>query len=345
MQYTHLGNSGLIVSRLAFGTMTFGTGNLPSVYKVDQRSADSLVGRALDAGINLFDTADAYADGQSEVLLGKLLGARRKDVVIATKVGMRSGTALLDTGLSQRHILASCEASLRRLGTDFIDLYIVHRFDEQTPIEETLQALDGLVRRGYVRYTGFSNWSAWQAAKAVGLSQQHGWPRFITGQMYYSLVGRDIEHEVLTFARDAGIGTMIWGPLAGGFLSGKYHQGNLSDADHRLSGFDFLPFDKERGFALVELMRRVATAHDASVAQVALAWLLAKPGVSTVLLGASKLTQLEDNLRAMELMLSPEEMRQLDEASPHTDYYPQWFNERLRDPIVSEALGKGAPSV
>lgn len=342
MKYTHLGNSGLVVSRLAFGTMTFGTGNLPSVYKVDERSADALVGRALHAGINLFDTADAYADGQSEVLLGKLLGARRKEVVIATKVGMRSGAALLDTGLSQRHILASCEASLRRLGTDFIDLYIVHRFDPETPIEETLQALDGLVRRGYVRYIGFSNWSAWQAAKAVGISQRHDWPKFIASQMYYSLVGRDIEHEVLPFARDAGIGTMIWGPLAGGFLSGKYHQGNLSDSENRLSGFDFLPFDKERGFALVELMRRVAAAHNASVAQVALAWLLEKPGVSTVLLGASKLTQLEDNLRAIELALSPEEVHQLDEASPHADYYPKWFNERLRDPMVSEALGTGA---
>lgn len=342
MQYTHLGHSGLIVSRLAFGAMTFGTGNLPSVYKVDERSAEALVGRALDAGINLFDTADAYADGQSETLLGQLLRARRKEVVIATKVGMRSGAALGDTGLSRRHLVASCEASLRRLGTDYIDLYIVHRFDPETPLEETLEALDGLVRRGYVRYLGFSNWSAWQAAKAVGLSQQRALARFIAGQMYYSLVGRDIEHEVLPFARDAGIGTMIWGPLAGGFLSGKYNPENLSDSANRLSGFDFLPFDKERGFALVELMRRVAKAHDASVAQVALAWLLDKPGVSTVLLGASKLSQLEDNLGALELALSADEFRALDEASPHADYYPQWFNERLRDPLIDVALGRRA---
>jgi aryl-alcohol dehydrogenase-like predicted oxidoreductase len=345
MLYTRFGNTGLIVSRLAFGAMTFGTGNIPAVYKVDESGAAKLIGRVLDAGINFFDTADAYADGSSELMLGKLLGERRKDVVLSTKVGMRTGPAIGDTGLSRRHVLAGCEASLRRLGTDYIDLFIVHRFDPVTPMEETLRALDELVRRGSVRYVGFSNWSAWQAAKAVGLQERHGFARFVGAQMYYSLVGRDIEHEMLPFTRDAGIGTMIWGPLAGGFLSGKYTRENLDTKDNRLSGFDFLPFDKEQGFHLVERMRAVAAAHEATVAQVALAWLLAKPGVSSVLVGATKMSQLEDNLGAIELELSPAEIQMLDETSPHADYYPAWFTNRLRDPVVEKALESQAGAV
>jgi aryl-alcohol dehydrogenase-like predicted oxidoreductase len=343
MQYTRLGNTGLVVSRLAFGVMTFGTGShMPAIYKVDEQNARTMLDRALEAGINFFDTADAYGAGTSEQMLGRLLGERRKDVVIATKVGMRSGQNLLQTGLSRRHILGSAEASLKRLGTDYIDLYIVHRFDPLTPLEETLEALDQLVRRGHVRYVGYSNWAAWQAAKAVGLQEKHGWARFTSAQMYYSLVGRDLEHEVLPFVQDAGIGTMIWSPLAGGFLSGKYTRENLKDQDNRLSGFDFLPFDKEAGFKLVEAMWPIAAEHKASVAQVALAWLLAKPGVSTVLLGASKLHQLEDNLGALDVRLRPEEVRRLDELSPHTAYYPNWFTERLRDQAVDKALGTAA---
>ncbi|HXX66971.1 MAG TPA: aldo/keto reductase [Polyangiaceae bacterium] len=338
MLYTRFGNTGLIVSRLAFGAMTFGSGNLPAIYKVDEKGADDLVGRAIDAGINFFDTADAYAEGQSETMLGKLLGSRRKDVVISTKVGMRSGPSIGDTGLSRGHILSSCEASLRRLGTDYIDLYIVHRFDPHTPMEETLQALDDLVRRGSVRHVGFSNWAAWQAAKAVGIQERRGWARFAGAQMYYSLVGRDIEHEVLPFAEDAGIGTMIWGPLAGGFLSGKYNRENLAAQENRLSGFDFLPFDKEQGFRLVEAMKLVARAHDASVAQVALGWLLSKGSVSTVLIGATKPSQLQDNLGAVDVRLTREEVHKLDDASPHSEYYPRWFTNRLRDPEVEKAL-------
>jgi aryl-alcohol dehydrogenase-like predicted oxidoreductase len=339
MLYTRFGNTGLVVSRLAFGAMTFGSGNLPTVYKVDDKGADSLVGRALDAGINFFDTADGYANGQSETMLGKLLGARRKDVVLSTKVGMRTGDALGDTGLSSRHVTTSCEASLRRLGTDYVDLYIVHRIDPMTPLEETLRALDDLVRRGLVRYVGFSNWPAWQAAKAVGLQREHGWAQFVGAQMYYSLVGRDIEHEVLPFAADAGVGTMIWGPLAGGFLSGKYTRENLKAEDNRLSGFDFLPFDKEHGFRLVDSMQQVAGAHEATVAQVAIAWLLAKPAVSTVILGVTKPSQLDDNLGATAVWLSEAELHTLDEVSPHADYYPSWFTARLRDEAIDKALG------
>lgn len=339
MLYTRFGNTGLVVSRLAFGAMTFGTGNVPAVYKVDDAGAAELVGRALDAGVNFFDTADAYADGQSEIMLGKVLGPRRKDVIVSTKVGLRSGSSLGETGLSRGHVLASCEGSLRRLGTDYIDLYIVHRFDRHTPLEETLQALDDLVRKGSVRYVGFSNWAAWQAAKALGIQERRGWARFVGAQMYYSLVGRDIEHEVLPFDEDAGIGTMIWSPLAGGFLSGKYTRENLTAQDNRLSGFDFLPFDKERGFGLIEVMKDVAKTHDASVAQIALAWLLAKRGVSTVLVGATKRALLEDNLGAARIRLTTEEVARLDEASPHADYYPSWFNQQLRDERLDNALG------
>lgn len=338
MEYTRFGNTGLVVSRLAFGAMTFGAGDFAAIYKVGEADARAMVDRALAAGINFFDTADAYAAGESERMLGRVLGERRKDVVIATKCGLRSGAALGDSGLSRRHVIASAEASLRRLGTDWIDLYIVHRFDPITPIEETLEALDQLVRRGHVRYVGYSNWAAWQAARAVGLQERHGWARFVGAQMYYSLVGRDIEHEVLPFVRDAGIGTMIWSPLAGGFLSGKYTPHNLADQDNRLSGFDFLPFDKQAGFALVDAMRPIAAEHGASVAQVALAWLLAKPGVSTLLVGASKLSQLEDNLGALAVRLTPEQIRHLDELSPHTDYYPNWFTARLRDQQIDNAL-------
>lgn len=339
MQYTRLGNSGLVVSRLAFGAMTFGSGDIPAVYKVDEEKARAMVDRALAAGINFFDTADAYAAGESERMLGRILGERRKDVVISTKVGMRTGKELLHTGLSRRHILGSAEESLKRLGTDYIDLYIVHRFDPVTPLEETLEALDQLVRRGHVRYVGYSNWSAWQAAKAVGLQERHGWARFVSAQMYYSLVGRDLEHEVLPFTQDAGIGTMIWSPLAGGFLSGKYTRESLKDQSNRLSGFDFLPYDKEAGFRLIDAMRPIAEAHKASVAQVALAWLLAKPGVSTLLLGASKPHQLEDNLGALDVRLSAEELRRLDGLSPHQAYYPTWFTQMVRDQATDKALG------
>ena len=340
MKYARLGDTGLVVSRLAFGAMTFGSGDIPAVYKVGPDEARALVDRSLAAGVNFFDTADAYAGGQSETMLGEALRGRRKEVVISTKVGMRVGSALVQSGLSRRHLLASCQASLERLGTDYIDVYIVHRFDPFTPVEETLEALDDLVRRGHVRYVGFSNWSAWQAARAVGLQRQHGWAQFRAAQMYYSLVGRDLEHEVLPFAIDAGVGTMIWSPLAGGFLSGKYTRESPVGADTRLAGFDFLQFDKEAGFRLVDAMRGIARAHDASVAQIALAWLLARPGVTTILVGASKQSQLDDNLGAVGVELAADEMALLDEQSPHSIYYPTWFNQVVSDQTAAAALGR-----
>jgi aryl-alcohol dehydrogenase-like predicted oxidoreductase len=342
MKYTRLGDTGLVVSRMAFGAMTFGSadgGAFASVYKVDQAGADALVGRALEAGVNFFNTADAYAGGVSESMLGKALGARRRDVVIATKVGNRTGEALVHQGLSRHHILAEAEQSLRRLGTDYIDVYLVHRLDPYTPMEETLEALDSLVASGKVRYVGFSNWPAWMAAKAVGLQREHGWARFRAAEMYYSLVGRDLEHEVVPFALDAGVGIMVWSPLAGGFLSGKYTRQNPGGGGGRLSGFDFIPFDRERGYDLVERLREIGAAHGASPAQVALAWLLSRAHVASVLVGASKTQQLDDNLRAAELALSGDELAVLDEMTAPSPVYPHWFNERVVDTALKDALG------
>ncbi len=332
MQYTRLGNTGLIVSRLCFGAMTFGRyHSMPAIFKVDRENAAAMVEKALDAGVNFFDTADTYSGGQSEAILGDALRPRRQDVVIATKVGFRSGETLTQAGLSRRHIIASCEQSLKRLGADYIDLYIVHKEDPFTPLEETLEALNDLARAGKVRYVGFSNWSAWKAAAALQMQKERGWAQFSSGQMYYSLVGRDVEHEVAPFMRYAGLGMTVWSPLAGGFLSGKYTRENLKDGENRLASFDFLPFDKEAGFRVVEKMRGIAAQHEASIAQIAIAWLLAKPVVSSVIVGASKLHQLEDNLKAADVKLSDSEVAELDAITAPTPIYPNWFNANLVD--------------
>jgi aryl-alcohol dehydrogenase-like predicted oxidoreductase len=339
MQYTRLGNTGLIVSRLSFGAMTFGSyHSIPAIFKVDQENARAMLEKSLEVGVNFFDTADTYAGGQSETILGETLRPRRQDLVIATKVGFRSGEALTQAGLSRRHILASCEQSLKRLNTDYIDLYIVHKEDPFTPLEETLETLNYLVRTGKVRYLGFSNWSAWKAATALQMQKERGWAQFTSGQMYYSLVGRDVEDEVAPFMRYAGLGMTVWSPLAGGFLSGKYTRENLKDTENRLASFDFLPFDKESGFSVVEKMRGIAARHEASVAQIAIAWLLAKQVVSSVIIGASKPHQLEDNLKAADLKLSGEELAELDAITAPTRLYPNWFNTNLVDPKQKAAI-------
>lgn len=341
MQFARLGNTGLIVSRLSFGSMTFGSDpSMPNIYKVSQETARAMVDRSLEAGINFFDTADGYSNGQSETMLGGLLGERRKDIVLATKVGFRTGELMTQAGLSRRHILASCDGSLRRLNTDYLDLYIVHKEDPFTPLEETLGVLNDLVRAGKVRYLGFSNWSAWKAATALQIQRTRGWAEFTSGQMYYSLVGRDVEHEVIPFMEYAGLSLNAWSPLAGGFLSGKYKRENLKDADNRLSGFDFLPTDKELGFKVVDRMREIAEAHGASVAQVALAWLLSKRIVSSIIIGATKLHQLEDNLKAVDVKLSEAEIEELDSMSGPTVQYPNWFNSNLVDAKHKEAIGQ-----
>jgi aryl-alcohol dehydrogenase-like predicted oxidoreductase len=343
MQYARLGDTGLLVSRLAFGAMTFGEAPpgtaFAAIYKVDQRGADDLVARALDAGVNCFNTADAYAEGRSEEMLGRALGQRRRDVVIATKVGNRMGPGLIRQGLSRQHVIGAAEESLRRLGTDYLDVYLAHRLDPYTPLEETLDALDDLVRAGKVRYVGFSNWPAWLAAKAVGLQRTNGWAPFRAAEMMYSLLGRDVEHEIVPVAEDAGIGLLAWSPLAGGFLSGKYTRQDPGGAGGRLTGFDLIPFDRERGYDLVDRLREIGAGRGASVAQVALAWLLARPAVSSVLVGASRPEQLADNLAAASLDLTADEVAALDALSAPAAIYPGWFNARIYDAPVRDALG------
>jgi aryl-alcohol dehydrogenase-like predicted oxidoreductase len=340
MQYSRLGSTGLIVSRLAFGAMTFGSDTrYPAVSKVDMNGARALVGKSLETGINFFDTADGYAQGQSEVMLGELLRDRRQDVVIGTKVGFRSGEPMTQAGLSRRHILASCDASLKRLHTDYIDLYIVHKEDRYTPLHETLEALNDVVRAGKVRYIGYSNWSAWRAAAGFRIQNERGWAKFTSGQMYYSLLGRDVEHEVVPFMEYAHLGMTVWSPLAGGFLSGKYTRDNLKAEENRLSGFDLLPYDKEFGFKLVEKLREIGKQHNASVAQISLAWLLARPVVASIIVGATKPHQLEDNLKSVDVKLTDAEVAELDTMTAPTPLYPNWFNAMTTDVKHKEALG------
>lgn len=340
MQYTTLGKTGLVVSRLSFGAMTFGEGQLvPGVTNsIDQAMADQMVGRVMDAGINLFDTADAYTSGQSEIMLGKALADRRDQVIIATKAGFRSGNAITDAGSSYRHIMMAAEASLKRLNTDYIDLYQLHIPDPITPLEETLRALEDLVRQGKVRYIGYSNFSAWKAAKMVGIQKHYNYTQFVAAQMYYSLLGRDLEHEVVPFVEDAGIGVLVWSPLAGGFLSGKYTRENPTPEGARLNEFKLPPIDVEQGYDVVDAIKPIAQAHDASSAQVAIAWILTKPFISSVIVGANKIHQLEDNLKVVDLTLSASEIDQLDTLTAPPALYPGWMQALGWDAQVKAAF-------
>ena len=342
MQYTTLGNTGLIVSRLSFGAMTFTAGNksFATVYKTEAADANAMVARALDAGVNFFDTADAYAGGESETMLGRALKPRRAEVVITTKVGNRTGAGLVQSGLNRRHILWSIEESLQRLDTDFVDVYVAHKEDPHTPLEETLAALDEVVRSGKARYIGFSNWSAWRVAAAMELQRANGWAPFTHGQMHYSLLIRDIERDLLPLSQRYGLGLTVWSPLVSGFLSGKYTRDNMKDSDNRMSGFDIMPFDREFGFRLVDRLRDIAGRHKASVAQVAIAWLLAKKAVSSVIVGASKQHQLDDNLAAANLVLGVDEVAELDTLTKPAAVYPNWFGEMVLDGPAKAALGR-----
>lgn len=336
MNYRTLGRTGLKVSELGLGTMTFGE-NFFNIAVVDQTSANKMVARALEAGINFFDTADVYSYGQSETVLGAAIKESRvgrDTVILGTKVrspmsaAATSGTGdVNNVGLTRQHIFAAIEQSLRRLGTDYIDLYQVHGWDRVTPIEETLRALEDLVRQGKVRYLGCSNWSARHLMKAVYLSRARGWTEFVSLQAYYSLVGRDLEHELLPLCREEGLGLLPWSPLSGGFLSGKYRRGAEKPAGARRTGFDFPPIDEARGFEAVEALEAIAKQKGVSVAQVALAWLLAQPGVTSIIIGANKLSQLEDNLKASELQLTAEEVEQLSATTAPAPLYPEWMIE------------------
>lgn len=330
MEYTTLGNTGLLVSRLCLGTMTFsdGSGIYAHIGNVDQDGADSLVRAAVDAGINFFDTADIYSHGHSERTLGQSfrnLGLDRGDVVLATKGYMRMGPGRNSVGASRKHIVEAVEASLTRLSTDYIDLYQIHQNDRITPVEETLRALDDLVRQGKVLYVGCSNWPAWKVATAFGASRHLNLARFETVQAYYSLAGRDVEREMVPLLAHERAGMLVWSPLAGGLLSGKYDRDNQSPAGARRSGFDFPIVDKERAWNVIDALRPIAQAHDTSVARVALAWLLSRPAVTSVIVGAKRLDQLEDNIAASRLELGQDELARLEAASALPPEYPGWM--------------------
>ena len=328
MQYRRLGKTGIIVSRLCLGAMTFGGAAKPPYDKVGGLAladTDRLVGAALDAGINFIDTADVYAEGESESLLGEVLQGRRDDIVLATKYHAPTGKGPNDAGQSRLHTMRALEASLRRLRTDHIDLYQIHNFDDLTPMEETLRALDDAVRAGKVRSIGCSNLAAWQIAKALGVSALHGWSAYASVQACYSLAVRDIEREILPLARDAELGLMAWSPLAGGLLSGKIGRDRAADAGSRRAHIDFPPIEPEYGYRVIEALAPVARRHGVSAARVALAWVLAQEGVTCAIVGARRVEQLQDNLGALALQLTPEDLAQLDAATALPASYPGWI--------------------
>jgi aryl-alcohol dehydrogenase-like predicted oxidoreductase len=326
MNYRQLGRSGLRVSELCFGTMTFGGDGMYKVIgETAQAEADRLVGICLDAGINFFDSADTYSGGRAEQILGKALGARRQEVVIATKVRGRVGPGPNDVGLSRGHIMDSVDNSLRRLGTDYIDLYQIHGFDGLTPWEETLRALDDLVRAGKVRYIGASNLAAWQLMKALGLSERDRLARFETLQSYYSIAGRDLEREVCPLLVSEQVGLLIWSPLAGGFLSGKFSRQEKGPDGARRANFNFPPVDEARAYLVLDALAEVAQALEVSVARIALAWLLQQPVTTSVIIGARDETQLRDNLAAPAVKLDASQLARLDTASALPAEYPGWM--------------------
>ena len=332
MNTRFLGNTGVRVSELCFGAMTFGgKGYWKNIGQVEQQEADELVNLAMDAGINFFDTADIYSEGRSEEILGKALGKKRNDIVLATKVRGRSGPGPNDVGLSRKHIIESCDASLRRLGTDYIDLYQVHSFDGRTPLEETLRALDDLVRSGKVRYLGASNFAGWQLMKALAISDAQNLERFVTLQAFYSLIARDLENELVPLSLDQKLGILTWSPLGGGFLTGKYRRGQPRPEGARRSDAtdQFLQFDEARGFDIVDELEKIAGQHQATITQAALNYLLRKPGVTSVIIGAKTKAQLEDNLKTTTWEMTADEVARLDASSMPPRAYPYWMLEMM----------------
>ena len=332
MQYRLLGRTGLFVSEICLGTMTYGgKGRWEVVGRLGLPEAQAQIKAAFDAGVNFIDTADVYSEGESEAIVGQALaklGLPREDLVIATKVRVRMGPTPNRVGLTRVHIMNEIDASLRRLQLDHVDLYQIHGVDQVTPMEETLRALEDLVRSGKVRYIGVSNHAAWQIAKALGISDRHDWNRFESVQAYYSIAGRELEREIVPVALDQGLSILVWSPLAGGLLSGKFKEDSSGPEGARRTTFDFPPIDRPRAFRIVEAMRPVAAQHGVSVARVALAWVLRQPGITSVIIGAKSQEQLADNLAAAELQLSMDELAALNEVSKLPREYPGWMFER-----------------
>lgn len=347
MQYKKFGNTGLFVSELCLGTMTFG-GSGP-VYShigtVQQNDAEELIGRAIDAGINFIDTADVYSQGHSEIITGqalKNLKIPRENVVIATKVfGETHPDSTNGRGASRLHIMDGIKASLKRLQLDHIDLYQIHGFDPATPIEETMRALDTLVQHGHVRYIGVSNWAAWQIMKALGIAERLGLARFESLQAYYTIAGRDLEREIVPLLQSEKLGLMVWSPLAGGLLSGKYGRDVKADDGSRRVTFDFPPVNVERAYNCIDVMRRIGDDRKVSVAQIALAWLLHQKAVTSVIVGAKRVEQLDDNIAATAIDLNHDELAALNEISTLPAEYPGWmldFQGKLRQQQLADAV-------
>jgi aryl-alcohol dehydrogenase-like predicted oxidoreductase len=328
MEYRQLGRSGLRISALTLGTMTFGgRGGFRAVGTTDVDGARRQVDMCLDAGINLIDTADVYSNGLSEEITGFVVKGRRDELLLSTKVRMPMGAGPNDAGLSRQHIISGCEASLRRLGTDHIDLYHVHEWDGQTRLEETLSALDALVAAGKVRYLAASNYAGWQLMKALSVADSHGYQRFVSQQVYYSLEARDAEYELIPLSVDQGLGVLVWSPLAGGLLSGKYRRGADAPAGSRLLSPDWNEppvRDENKLYDTVDVLADVAGAHGVSPARVALAWLLGRPAVTSLVVGARTDEQLADNLGAADLVLTGDERAALDKISAPALIYPHW---------------------
>ena len=331
MKYNLLGNTGLKVSELCLGTMTFGgQGMWTAIGTLPQDEVNELVKQSVDAGINFIDTANVYSEGLSEMMTGQAirdLGLKRDDLVIATKVRGTIGTGINNSGLTRKHILQQANESLTRLNMDYIDLYQIHGFDPLTPIEETLEALDSLVKSGKVRYIGCSNLAAWQIMKALGISAQQHLAKFVSLQAYYTVAGRDLEREVVPLLLDQKLGLMVWSPLAGGFLSGKYTREANAEEGRRVN-FDFPPVNKDKAFDIIDVMQEIAVAKDVTIPQVALGWLLHQPVVTSVIIGAKRPEQLQDNLKAVDLKLTADELSQLEAVSKLSPEYPGWMIER-----------------
>jgi aryl-alcohol dehydrogenase-like predicted oxidoreductase len=340
MRYRLLGRTGLYVSEICLGTMTYGgTGRWAPIGRLGVAEAQAQIKAAFEAGVNFIDTANVYSEGDSERIVGEALAnlkLPREDLIVATKVRVRMGPSPNRVGLTRAHIMNEVEASLRRLALDHIDLYQIHGVDQVTPLDQTLRALEDLVRSGKVRYIGLSNHAAWQIMKALGISERESWNRFESIQAYYSIAGRDLEREIVPVALDQGLSILVWSPLAGGLLSGKFTEAATGPEGARRTSFDFPPVDRARAFRCVEAMRPIAAAHGVSVARVALAWVLKKPAITSVIIGAKTLEQLADNLAAADLQLSDAEMTALDEVSKLPREYPGWMFERqLADRLPS----------
>ncbi|MBC3787068.1 aldo/keto reductase [Spirosoma utsteinense] len=349
MKYNPLGTTGVLVSEICLGTMTFGgDGYWKAMGELQQDAVNDIVKTAVDHGVNFIDTANVYSFGQSETLLGqslKSLGLSRNELFIATKVRGRMGEGKNQVGLGRLQIMQQLEDSLQRLQLDHVDLYQIHGFDPMTPLEETMRGLEDVVRSGKVRYIGCSNLAAWQVMKANGIAEKNGWTKFVSTQNYYSIAGRDLENEIVPMVQDQQMGILPWSPLAGGFLSGKYTRTNKPADGSRRLNFDFPPVDQEHAYDIIEAMESIAQAHGVSVARIALAWVLAKPAVTSVIIGAKNTDQLVDNISAVDLSLTTEQLTQLDEVSQKPKPYPQWMIERQGRDRLGPSLFAAQPAV